>query len=76
MIIFDVYTLDGDYYDPLNSIGIYIDFEVAKNAAESNSEYMDTLHVDVLELQGNKFEVKEKWVFDKHDKNPIWKSNV
>ena len=73
LIIYDVYTLDNDYYNPLNPIGIYIDFEVAKKVAESNSAYMETLHVDVLELQGDKFEVKERRIFDKLDDNPKWK---
>lgn len=61
MKIYDAYAYDGDYYDPLHPIGIYNNFEIAKQSAVEQAENTDTLHVDVLELVGNKFEIKERW---------------
>lgn len=73
MKIYDAYAYDGDYYDPFNPIGIFSDFETAKQEAIQQSRYMESLHVDVLELVGNKFEVKEQWCFDISKANPVWK---
>ena len=70
LIIYEAYTLDDDYYNPLSIIGIYNDFEVAKKEVEKASEYVETLHVDVLELKGNKFEVIERWT--RYKPNPNW----
>jgi len=69
--VYDAYALDGDYYDPLNLIGIYNDIEVAKKAVVDEAiEFAETLHVDVLELKGNKFEVIERWT--RYKSNPNW----
>jgi len=68
--IYEAYALDSDYYDPLNLIGIYNDIEVAKKEVEKASEYIESLHVDVLELKGNKFEVIERWT--RYKPNPNW----
>lgn len=73
MKIYDVYAYDGDYYDPLHLIGIYNDFETAKKEARQYSDNMDSLHVDVLEVIGSKFEVKEEWAFRVGEYNPVWK---
>ena len=70
MRIYEAYALDSDYYDPLNLIGIYNDIEVAKKEVEKASEYIESLHVDVLELKGNKFEVIERWT--RYKSNPNW----
>lgn len=68
--IYEAYALDSDYYDPLHLVGIYNDFEVAKEEVEKASEYVETLHVDVLELKSNKFEVIERWT--RYKSNPNW----
>ncbi|MDY0394782.1 hypothetical protein ACFSMW_06640 [Virgibacillus halophilus] len=73
MIIYEAYINGGDYYNPIQEVGIYNDFEIAKKEVESASEYIEELYVNVLELKGNRFEITERWSLDKNDKNSIWK---
>ena len=69
--IYEALTLDDDYYNPESTIGIYNDFEVAKKQVVDEAfDFVETLHVDVLELKGNKFEMIERWT--RYKSNPNW----
>lgn len=71
MLIYKAYMIDGEYYSPYSSIGVYNDFEVSKKAALLHKEDSIDLYIEVMELSGNEFQSKELWNFDSFE--GIWK---
>lgn len=63
MKIYETFANDGDYYNPIEQIGIFDNLEQAKMKAEKYAEENDILDIDiyVLELRQGEFVSIETW---------------
>lgn len=62
LTIHEAYVMGNDYYNPVQDVGIYNDFEFAKKQAELQVIYYDDEPcVAVYKLKGKEFIQKEVW---------------